>query len=141
METAKRQTSQPRDGDVAPRRTTPPDRATLGRYGERMAERYLRERGITVLERNWRCALGEIDLIALDGDCLVVCEVKTRRSTTYGSPVEAVTVVKLARLRRLAATWLTEHDTHVGDVRVDVIGVLRPRRGACRIEHLVGVGA
>lgn len=122
--------------------TSPPtDRSTLARYGERLAERYLRERGFTVLARNWRCREGEVDIVALDGDCLVVCEVKTRRTTAFGAPVEAVTLVKLARLRRLAATWLAEHDTHVGDVRVDVIGVLRPRRGACTLEHLVGVGA
>lgn len=118
--------------------TTPP-RTTLARYGERLAERYLRERGLTVLARNWRCAAGELDIVALDGDCLVVCEVKTRRTTVFGSPVEAVTLAKLARLRRLAATWMTEHDTHVADVRIDVIGILRPRRGECRLQHLVGV--
>ncbi|MDQ2756412.1 MAG: YraN family protein [Actinomycetota bacterium] len=118
-----------------------PARSTLARYGERLAERYLRERGFTVLARNWRCRVGEVDIVALDGDCLVVCEVKTRRTTAFGSPVEAVTVTKLVRLRRLAATWLAEHDTHVGDVRIDVIGILRPRRGVCTIEHLVGVGA
>ncbi len=125
-----------------PSTETPPSaRATLARYGERLAERYLREHGFTVLARNWRCRAGEVDIVALDGDCLVVCEVKTRRGTTFGSPVEAVTVAKLARLRRLAAAWLAQQDTHVGDVRIDVIGILRPRRGVCTVEHLVGVGA
>ena len=140
MERAKRQTSQPRDGDVAPRRTTPPDRATLGRYGERMAERYLRERGITVLERNWRCALGEIDLIALDGDCLVVCEVKARSGVGYGTPVEAVDWRKLARLRRLAGVWLAEHPGAYPSVRIDVVGVLLPSSGRPVLWHLAGVG-
>lgn len=115
--------------------------ATLGRYGEQMAVRYLRERGLDILERNWRCELGEIDIVALDGRCLVVCEVKTRRSTAFGSPIAQVTVAKLARLRRLAATWLQEHDAHVDDVRIDVIGVLRPRHGACQLEHLVSVAS
>ena len=118
--------------------------SAVGTYGERMAARFLRERGLEILARNWRCDLGEIDIVARDGRCLVVCEVKTRRSTTFGSPVEAVDHRKLARLRRLAAAWLALQDDHLGgihvdEVRVDVIGVLRPRRGACRIEHLVGV--
>ncbi len=113
----------------------------LGGYGERMAARYLRDQGLEILAVNWRCAVGEVDIVARDGDCLVVCEVKTRRSTRFGSPIEAVTFQKLARLRRLAGTWLAEHDEHHGDVRVDVIGVLRPRRGACQIEHLVAVGS
>ena len=80
----------------------------LGTYGERMAARYLRDVGLEVLDQNWRCPLGEIDLVARDGACLVVCEVKTRRSTTFGSPVEAVDHRKLARLRRLSASWLAE---------------------------------
>ena len=113
----------------------------LGSYGERMAARYLREQGLEILALNWRCSVGEVDIVARDGDCLVVCEVKTRRSTSFGSPIEAVTFQKLARLRRLAGTWLAEHAEHYADVRVDVIGVLRPRRGACQIEHLVGVAS
>ncbi len=118
----------------------------LGTYGERMAARYLREAGLEILDENWRCSLGEIDLVARDGGCLVVCEVKTRRSTAYGSPVEAVDHRKLARLRRLSASWLAERRAtppgltwRVDTVRVDVVGVLRPRVGACVIEHLVGV--
>ncbi len=119
----------------------------VGGYGERMAARYLTDLGLEVLDRNWRCELGEIDIVARDGTCLVVCEVKTRRSTTFGDPVEAVDHRKLARLRRLAGAWLAEHSPDspmatggwAQEVRVDVIGILRPRRGPCRIEHLVGV--
>ncbi len=120
----------------------------LGTYGEQMAARYLRDVGLEVLEQNWRCPLGEIDLVAREGSCLVVCEVKTRRSTTFGSPVEAVDHRKLARLRRLSASWLAEQRSRppgltwrVDSVRVDVVGVLRPRVGACVIEHLRGVVA
>ena len=92
-----------------------------------------------MLERNWRCRDGELDLVALDGDELVVVEVKTRRSTAYGHPAEAVTAVKLARVRRLAAQWLAVHDVHPSSVRVDVIAVLLLRGRAAQVDHLVGV--
>lgn len=116
----------------------------VGAYGERLAARYLTECGMEILDRNWRCDQGEIDIVAMDDTCLVIVEVKTRRSLAYGSPVEAVTAVKAARLRRLAACWLTDHRSRVdsaADVRIDVVGVLRPRSGPARIEHLVAVAA
>jgi putative endonuclease len=112
----------------------------LGRYGEDLAARYLAERGMEVIDRNWRCEHGEIDLIALDGDCLVVCEVKTRRSTAFGQPVEAVTWRKAARLRRLASAWLAHHDLRPAALRIDVVGVLRPRSGPAALRHVRGVG-
>ena len=65
--------------------------------------RYLRDLGMEVLDRNWRCEHGEVDVVARDGDCVVFCEVKTRRSSGFGEPVEAVTFAKAMRLRRLAA--------------------------------------
>jgi putative endonuclease len=111
----------------------------LGRYGEGLAARYLTDRGMQVLDRNWRCEHGEIDLVALDGDCLVVCEVKTRRTTTFGDPVEAVTWRKAARLRRLASAWLAEHDLRPAGVRIDVVGILRPDRGPAALRHVRGV--
>jgi putative endonuclease len=80
----------------------------------------------------------------MDDTCLVIVEVKTRRTLAFGSPVEAVTAVKAARLRRLASCWLTEHRAllnGVADVRIDVIGVLRPGVGPAQIEHLVAVAA
>jgi putative endonuclease len=124
------------------------DARGLGTYGERIAARYLSDAGLEVLDRNWRCRQGEIDLVARDGACLVVCEVKTRRGTGFGSPVEAVDHRKLARLRRLAAAWLADRRRtpagltwRVDAVRVDVVGVLRPRHGACVVEHLRGVVA
>ena len=116
-------------------------RRTLGEYGERLAERYLRDQGFAVVDRNWRCARGEIDLVVRDGDCLVFCEVKTRRTERFGAPVEAVTWSKAARLRRLASAWLQVHDEHPGRVRIDVIGILRPVGGPARVRHLEGVGA
>jgi putative endonuclease len=77
-----------------------------------------------VVARNWRSRSGEIDLIARRGRLLVVCEVKTRSSTAYGSPAEAVTPVKRRRLRRLAAEWLAASGTRGVDVRFDVAAVL-----------------
>ena len=115
-------------------------RRTLGSYGERLAARYLADRGLTVVDRNWRCAHGEIDLVARDGDCLVFCEVKTRRSERFGAPVEAVGRIKVARLRRLAAAWLQSHEVRGGRVRIDVIGIVRPARGPALVRHLEGVG-
>lgn len=116
----------------------------VGAYGERLAARYLAESGMQILDCNWRCDQGEIDIVAMDDTCLVIVEVKTRRTVAFGSPVEAVTAVKAARLRRLAGCWLTEHRSlvdAVADVRIDVVGVLRPSRGPAQIEHLVAVTA
>jgi putative endonuclease len=125
--------------------TTPPQAATarhlaLGAYGERLAARHLTEQGLVVLDRNWRCDAGEIDLVLRDGRVLVVCEVKTRTSDACGTPHEAVTPDKVARLRRLAARWMTEHDVHPDDVRLDLVAVLRPRRGASLVDHVRGIG-
>jgi putative endonuclease len=114
-------------------------RLALGAYGERLAARHLVAQGLVVLDRNWRCPAGEIDLVLRDGDVLVVCEVKTRSSVACGSPHEAVTPSKLARLRQLAAAWIQDHDVHPADVRFDLVAVLRPRRGPSVVEHVKGL--
>jgi Predicted endonuclease distantly related to archaeal Holliday junction resolvase len=111
----------------------------VGRHGEQVAVRHLSERGWQVLDRNWRGEDGELDVVALDGDTLVVVEVKTRRGEGFGHPAEAVTGRKLRRLRRLAGQWLSEHELRPRQVRVDVVAVTLPRRGAARLEHLEGV--
>jgi putative endonuclease len=95
---------------------------------------------MVLLDRNWRCEAGEIDLVLRDGQVLVFCEVKTRTSTLYGSPLEAVTEQKAARLRRLAARWLEAHTLRPRHVRIDLVGVLVPHRGAPSLEHVRGVG-
>jgi putative endonuclease len=115
-------------------------RRALGLFGESYAARHLVAQGMVLIDRNWRCEAGEIDLVLRDGRVLVVCEVKTRSSTVYGSPIEAVTEKKAARLRRLAARWLEEHDLRPDDVRIDLVGVLVPRRGGPQVEHVRGVG-
>lgn len=111
----------------------------LGAYGEHLAARHLTAEGMVLLDRNWRCAAGEIDLVLREGRTLVVCEVKTRSSEAFGHPFEAVTPPKVRRLRRLAAAWLTEHDLRVPEVRIDLVAVLRPRAGAASIEHVRGI--
>ena len=111
----------------------------LGRYGEDVAARHLTESGVVVLERNWRCELGEIDIVGREGPALVICEVKTRRGRGFGDPAEAVTYAKAARLRRLAARWMADRAVHPPEVRFDVVAVLQPRRGAATVEHLRGV--
>lgn len=99
-------------------------RRRLGAHGETLAAAWYVARGYELLDRNWRCAAGEIDLVLREGRTLVVCEVKTRSTLVYGSPAEAVTARKRARLRRLAARWLAAHHVHVANVRFDVAAVL-----------------
>jgi putative endonuclease len=113
-------------------------RRALGTWGERTAEAYLRVSGITVIERNWRCREGEIDLIALDGEILVFCEVKTRRTGAFGTGFEAVLGRKAHQLRYLALIWLEEHRGERRPIRFDVISVTPVRRGAPRIDHMRG---
>ncbi|MEU4495713.1 YraN family protein [Streptomyces sp. NPDC023998] len=113
----------------------------LGRYGEDLAARLLTEAGMTVLARNWRCGrAGEIDIVARDGDMVVVCEVKTRRAGPFEHPMAAVTPTKAERLRRLAECWLEKSGgPPPGGVRIDLVGIVLPRRGAPRLEHARGV--
>jgi putative endonuclease len=123
--------------------STQQQRTAVGRYGEDVAVRHLTETGMEVLARNWRCDLGEIDVIARDGSTVVVCEVKTRRGLDYGTPLEAVTARKMVRLRRLATRWVAEWVAETGEpppeVRIDVVSVLLRRHGAAMVEHLRGV--
>ena len=119
--------------------TTAQRRSALGAYGETLAARHLVDAGMVLLDRNWRCELGELDLVLRDGRVLVVCEVKTRSSTAFGTPLEAVTEVKAARLRRLAARWLADHTVRPAEVRIDLVGVLVPRSGPTELDHVQGV--
>jgi putative endonuclease len=112
----------------------------LGRRGEELAAGYLEAHGMRIVDRNWRCPEGEIDIVALDGETLVIAEVKTRKSLDYGHPFEAVGAEKLARLNRLAAAWSREHQPRRPLRRVDVVAVLDDGTGAPVLEHLRGVG-
>lgn len=113
----------------------------VGAYGERVAARHLAEAGLRILDRNWRCRAGELDLVADDAGVLVVCEVKTRRDADFEHPCEAVGPVKAARLRVLAEHWIAAHPGLVApgaDVRIDLVAVLPARRGPALVEHLKG---
>jgi len=111
----------------------------LGAYGERVAERHLVEAGMRVLDRNWRCDEGELDLVLRDGVALVACEVKTRTSTAHGHPHEAITDDKLARLLRLGERWAEAHGLRPPETRVDLVAVLRPAKGPALVEHVRGL--
>jgi putative endonuclease len=98
-------------------------RGRVGALGEALAAAHYLAAGYEVLDRNWRCREGEIDLVCRLGATVVICEVKTRRSLSYGSAVEAVTPAKRRRLRRLGARWLREHRVRCATVRFDVAAV------------------
>ena len=119
--------------------STAAQNTSLGRYGEDVAARLLREQGMVVIDRNWRCREGEIDLVLRDGDTLVVCEVKTRTSTDFGHPFEAIGDDKADRLQRLAFCWLREHDVLPTGVRIDMVAVLRGPKGPAAVEHVRGI--
>lgn len=100
------------------------DGKRLGERGEDAAAAYLERAGMSIVERNWRCDTGEVDIIALDGQEIVFCEVKTRKTAAKGTPDEAVTPAKQRKYGRLAAAYLLTNDlTDVG-VRFDVISIL-----------------
>lgn len=112
----------------------------LGWDGEEVAARHLSGLGWVLLDRNWRCREGELDIVAVepDGTC-VFCEVKTRSSTYFGAPSEAVGPVKARRIRGLALRWLAEHPERRGSaLRFDVVSVVRRRGWAPELEHLRG---
>jgi len=115
---------------VAPSRSGPAARRALGATGERLAAEWYERSGYELLDRNWRCRDGEIDLVCRRGTTVVVCEVKTRASVSFGTPVEAVTATKQRRIRRLAAQWLRDHSVGCNEVRFDVAAV---RDGRLRV--------
>jgi len=112
----------------------------LGRDGEQAAVTYLEGCGFRILDRNWRCADGEIDIVAVERHTFVVCEVKTRSGTRFGTPLEAVGNAKRRRLRRLAVRWLNAHGVRFEQIRVDVVGLLYEGTGGFTVEHVRGVG-
>jgi putative endonuclease len=115
------------------------DKDELGRQGEQVAVEYLTERGYRVLDRNWRCRQGELDIVALDGRELVVVEVKCRRSNAFGDPLEGVTDQKLTRLCVLAGAWRRAHPhLRPSGSRIDLVGVLLPKHGHPSVDHLRG---
>ncbi|MFT3943219.1 MAG: YraN family protein [Ancrocorticia sp.] len=119
-----------------------PENATnreLGAWGEELAARNFRARGIDVLDRNWRCRQGEIDLVCWDPQrrTLFACEVKTRREGGFVPSLESVSRSKLARLRLLLSQWLASHDYCGAAVSIDVVAItVREGEGwdLCHVE-------
>jgi putative endonuclease len=113
----------------------------VGRLGEDLAATYLCDAGLTILERNWRCSHGELDIVARDGEIVIFVEVKTRSSTAFGDPAEAVNRAKAVRLRKLALHWLAEHRDipYWSQLRFDVVSVLRTASGGPSVRHLKAV--
>ena len=100
---------------------------SFGAWGEDLVAEWYRKRGYEIVERNWRCRQGEIDIVASRDSVIVICEVKTRATADFGSPALAVDVNKQQRLRRLAAHWLSENPTTRASVRFDVAAVVGPK--------------
>lgn len=111
----------------------------LGARGEALAALQLVEGGMELIERNWRCKYGELDIVARDGDVLVFVEVKTRSGTGYGTPAESVTYEKQKRIRRLALAWLDQRGSPWVRLRFDVVAILMTREGDPVVSHLRGV--
>lgn len=110
----------------------------LGRIGEALAVEHLSSLGMTVIARNWRCDIGEIDIVAQDGEVIVICEVRTRSSDRFGQPLDTVTPAKMDRLRKLATRFLHDSGRRGHPVRIDVVGIIRPRMGVSTLRHVRG---
>lgn len=117
-------------------------RAEIGALGEQLAVQHLESLGLTVLERNWRCRFGELDVIAFDSATrtVVFVEVKARTTDQFGGVAYAVTPTKVRRLRRLVGLWLAAHPGRYAAVRIDVIGVRFGRTREPELHHLKAVG-
>ncbi|KUP96336.1 YraN family protein [Thermobifida cellulosilytica] len=114
-------------------------RQELGRLGEEAAAEYLARTGLRILQRNWRCRDGELDIVARQGRTLVVVEVKTRSGLRYGAPTGAVDGTRGARLRALGRRWAREHGCPAARIRVDVLGLLARPDGRWFLSHQRGV--
>jgi putative endonuclease len=116
----------------------------LGVRGEDLACAELQRQGMQVLERNWRCRLGEIDIVAAEvgeaGLTLVFCEVKCRSGLGFGHPLEAITFSKMRTLRQLAALWMREHHVRASAIRLDAIGVVLAPGQEPSLTHVRAVG-
>ena len=99
-------------------------RIQLGKWGEDVARRHLEEQGYSILETNYRCPYGEVDIVAREGDAVVFVEVKTRRDRTFGQPEESVTAAKQGKLIEVAQAYLQENPGLPEDWRIDVVAIL-----------------
>lgn len=114
------------------------DNILLGNLGEDFAVKYLVKNGYTILERNYRCKFGEIDIIAKHGHTLIFVEVKTRRNTNFGYPVEAITKTKQKHIYNTARYYLLNSKVRYNDIRIDAIEVYVQRKNI-KINHIRGI--
>lgn len=125
-------------------RHTTVSRQQVGARGEDLAAAELIGQGMEIIARNWRCPIGEIDIIAIEmterARTLVFCEVKCRTGLGFGNPLESITVAKLRKLRHLAAQWLVVESVHVDEIRLDAVGVILLRGQAPQVTHVRGIG-
>jgi putative endonuclease len=116
----------------------------IGVRGEDLACAELERQGLQVLERNWRCRLGEIDIVAAeagaDGLTMVFCEVKCRSGLGFGHPLEAITFTKRRTLRQLAAVWMRQHRVKASAIRLDAVGVVLAPGEEPSVTHVRAVG-
>ena len=119
-------------------------RNEIGAMGEALAVLELEEQGLEILDRNWSCRWGELDVVALDRSggrrTAVFCEVKCRTGRNYGDPLESITHAKIRRLRQLAAEWMSQHRLPVDGMRLDAIGVLLQHDQQPVLVHITGIG-
>ncbi len=122
------------------------DRAakSLGVRGEDLAAAELERQGMAILARNWRCRLGEIDIVAVEQirgrTTVVFCEVKCRSGLGFGDPLEAITYAKVRKLRQLAAEWLAESADKPDGIRIDAVGIVLRPGTAPVLRHERGIG-
>jgi putative endonuclease len=109
----------------------------LGQRGEQIAAAHLREQGYQILARNWRCPVGELDIVAREGETLAFVEVRTRRGDRYGTPEESITPAKQAKLVELAQTYLQENGLSDENWRIDVVALEMDRRGRLKRLNLI----
>lgn len=110
--------------------------ATLGNKGEDLAAASLVKSGCSIIERNFRCKGGEVDIIAMDGRTIVFIEVKSRKTLSFGVPQAAVTPFKQRQISKAALTWLAKHHKTDSPARFDVIAILLDGSYSHKIEHI-----
>lgn len=115
----------------------PDSRRRLGQWGENLAALHLEAQGLALIERNWRCRDGEIDLVARDGETFVFVEVKTRRGRKFGAPEEALTPHKAQKLLQLGQNYMAEHELDNVNWRIDLMAVELDESGLLlRCDHI-----
>ena len=118
----------------------PTNRAKLGTRGEGLARRLLEQKGYLIVDNNFRCSWGEIDLVAQDGDEIVFVEVRTRRGSRFGTPEESITEAKAHHMVAAAQEYLQQRESEAADWRLDLVAiVLTPTGKVDRIDHLQNV--